>query len=77
MPSNLTRALGTVLREARQNSGLSQEALASAVGLHRNTIGMIERAEISVAADTLEGICVALGLAPWEAFLEADFLLNG
>ncbi len=73
MPSNLICALGTVLRDARRSQGLSQESLASAVGLHRNTIGMIERAEIAVAADTLEGICIAVGLAPWEVLLEADF----
>lgn len=76
MPSNLTSALGIVLRTARRHQGLSQEALAGAVGLHRNTIGMIERAEISLAVDTLEKICTAVDITPWQAFLEADFLLK-
>lgn len=57
----LLRAFGDSVRARRTELGLSQEALAHEVGLHRTYIGGIERGERNVAlvnifrlAETLE-----------------------
>lgn len=38
-----TQLLGHAIREAREHAGLSQERLAEKAGLHRNSVGLIER----------------------------------
>jgi transcriptional regulator with XRE-family HTH domain len=42
---SLLQAFGREVRRVRTDLGLSQEELADRSGLHRNYIGMIERAE--------------------------------
>ena len=46
----------------RIKRGLSQEELALEAGLNRNTIGKIERAEVSPTIDTLEKIAEVFGM---------------
>ncbi len=46
----------------RLKRGLSQEALAFEAGLNRQTIGKIERAEVSPTIDTLEKIAEVFGM---------------
>jgi transcriptional regulator with XRE-family HTH domain len=41
----LLQAFGTEVRASRTSLGLSQEELADRANLHRNYVGMIERAE--------------------------------
>lgn len=47
----------------RMKRNLSQEDLALAAGLNRNTVGNIERGYASPTIDTLEKIANALGIA--------------
>lgn len=47
----------------RQKRKLSQEQLAFNAGLNRNTIGKIERGEVSPSIDTLEKIAKVLNIA--------------
>jgi transcriptional regulator with XRE-family HTH domain len=56
----LSKAFGQILRKARVARKLSQERLAEQSGLHRNFIGMLERAEASASMDSLEAIAAAL-----------------
>jgi transcriptional regulator with XRE-family HTH domain len=56
----LTPWLGAAIRERRQASGLSQEALAEKARLHRTYISMVERAERNVSVDALDLIANAL-----------------
>jgi len=54
---------GKNVREARHNSGLSQEALAFKADLHRTYIGMIERAEKNITLVNIEKIATALNVS--------------
>lgn len=56
--------LGERLAEARRAKGLSQEAFANAMGLHRTYAGMIERGERNVTVINLLRACTALGIRP-------------
>jgi transcriptional regulator with XRE-family HTH domain len=62
-------ALGRVIREARVERGLSQEALADRAGLHRTYVGGIERGERNVAFLNILKLARALDL-PASALLE-------
>lgn len=44
------------LRAARRALGLSQEALADLVGLHRTYVGSVERGERNIAIDNMEAL---------------------
>lgn len=69
-------ALGRALFALRQEAKLSQEQLAHEAGVYRNTVGLIERGEMSVSVQTLDQICQALGYRPWQLMLEAEFLME-
>lgn len=51
---------GDRLREERLKQKLSQEKLAELAGVHRNYIGLIERAELDPALSYIEKIAKAL-----------------
>lgn len=50
------------IRALRARDGLSQEALADLVGLHRTYIGSVERSERNVSLDNIERIAGALNV---------------
>ena len=62
------KAFGKRVRELRKNKGLSQEAFADAVGLHRTYIGSIERGEQNVSIDNIAKIAKALEVKTSELF---------
>jgi transcriptional regulator with XRE-family HTH domain len=53
-------ALGLAIREHRAARGWSQDALADAIGVTRNWVGMIERGEGNVALTHLMRVARAL-----------------
>ena len=57
-------SLGQTIRRARQDAGLSQEALALETGLDRSYMGGIERGEHNMTLMNLHRIAVALGMSP-------------
>ena len=59
---NATEELGQRIRAHRHTLGLSQEAFAAGVGLHRTYIGAVERGERNVTVLTLLRIASALGV---------------
>lgn len=48
------------VKEARQKAGLSQEGLATLVGVSRNTISSIETGQFSPTAKLALILCIAL-----------------
>lgn len=59
----LLQAIGEVLRTRRVAQGLSQEAFAEVVGLHRTYVGAIERGERNVTISNLSKISAKLGIS--------------
>ena len=65
------RQFGTVLRR-RQTAGLSQEALAARVGLHRNYVGLLERGQRVPTILVVQRLAAALGGAMSELLAEVE-----
>jgi transcriptional regulator with XRE-family HTH domain len=71
-PSLSARArLAKNLRLLRARDGLSQEALAGLVDLHRTYVGSIERSERNVSLDNVEKLATALKIDICELLSES------
>ena len=58
----INKKIGMKIKLLRTMSKLSQEKLAEFADINKNTIGLIERGEISPTVETLEKISTALGI---------------
>lgn len=56
--------VGSEIRKAREEAGLSQQELADKAKLHRTYINMIERGKKNPTMDVFFRLCAALGVAP-------------
>lgn len=64
MEGDLQGIVGRNLRAYRQKRGLSQEAFADVVGVHRTYMGGLERGERNLTLRSLERIAALLGVDP-------------
>lgn len=64
MEGDLQRAVGRNLRVYREAKGISQEAFADVLGVHRTYMGGIERGERNLTLKSLERIADRLDLDP-------------
>lgn len=64
MDGDLQRAVGRNLRAVRDDRGLSQEAFANVLGVHRTYMGGLERGERNLTLRALERIAEVLGIEP-------------
>lgn len=64
MEGDLQRTLGQNLRAYRQERGLSQEAFADVLEVHRTYMGGIERGERNLTLKNVEKIAAKLKLDP-------------
>jgi transcriptional regulator with XRE-family HTH domain len=62
--TDLQVAFGQVIREARRDAGLSQEALSLACGRHRTYVSLIERGRNAPSITTLWLLAGSLGVEP-------------
>ncbi|OPY06472.1 MAG: helix-turn-helix protein [Syntrophus sp. PtaB.Bin001] len=74
------KAFGLVLRNLRQDHGLSQEELGFKSGYHRTYISLLERGRKSPSLQTIFDLSVALNIDPVELIkqvrLESNALLR-
>jgi len=68
----LDQVMGDVLRAARKERGLSQEALALEAGIERNYVSLIERGHNSPSIRMLFKLCKVLKVAPSELLQRAE-----
>lgn len=66
MEGDLQRAVGRNLRAYRREHGLSQEAFADMVGVHRTYMGGLERGERNLTLRSVERIAQRIGVTPLE-----------
>ncbi|GAA4969519.1 helix-turn-helix transcriptional regulator [Kineococcus glutinatus] len=66
MEGDLQRAVGRNLREYRLARGLSQEAFAEVVGVHRTYMGGLERGERNLTLKSVERIAERIAVDPLE-----------
>ncbi len=61
---DLQRTVGANLRTYREARGLSQEAFADLVGVHRTYLGGLERGERNLTLKSLERVAGLIGVDP-------------
>jgi transcriptional regulator with XRE-family HTH domain len=71
MEGDLQRIVGRNLRAYREARGLSQEAFADVLGVHRTYMGGIERGERNLTLRSVERIASRIELEP-QSLLTAD-----
>jgi transcriptional regulator with XRE-family HTH domain len=64
MEGELQRTVGRNLRAYRLQRGLSQEAFAEVLGVHRTYMGGLERGERNLTLKSLERLAAAVGMDP-------------
>jgi transcriptional regulator with XRE-family HTH domain len=61
---DLQRTVGRNLRACRQAKGLSQEAFADVLGVHRTYMGAVERGERNLTLKSIERIAERIDVDP-------------
>lgn len=61
---DLQRVFGRSLRRHRLGLGLSQEAFADVVGVHRTYLGGVERGERNLTLRSVERLAATIGVEP-------------
>ena len=71
MDGDLARTFGRNLRRYREGRGLSQEAFADEVGVHRTYMGGLERGERNLTLRAVEKLATALDVDPRSLLTDA------
>lgn len=64
MEGDLQRTFGRNLRAYRNERGLSQEAFATTLAVHRTYMGGLERGERNLTLRSVERVAAKLGVEP-------------
>jgi transcriptional regulator with XRE-family HTH domain len=64
MEGDLQRTIGANLRDYRRARGLSQEAFADMLGVHRTYMGSVERGERNLTLRSVERIAARINAEP-------------
>jgi transcriptional regulator with XRE-family HTH domain len=65
--------VGAAIRRRREAAEYSQEGFAALIGMHRTYYSSIELGKKNLRMATLERICQALGVQPWEVLKDAEY----
>jgi transcriptional regulator with XRE-family HTH domain len=68
----LQRRLGVIVRRLRVDRGYSQEDFADAIGVHRTTMGRIERGDFNVTLETLQRLARGLNVLASELLAQSE-----
>jgi transcriptional regulator with XRE-family HTH domain len=71
MMGRLQQVVGENLRSHRQKLGLSQEAFAEVLGVHRTYMGAVERGEQNLTLQSVERIAETIRVSPYELLRES------
>jgi transcriptional regulator with XRE-family HTH domain len=63
METPIAATFGSVLREKREEAGISQEELADRAGLHRTYVSLIERGKRTASIEVVRRVASALGVS--------------
>ncbi|QNN23077.1 helix-turn-helix transcriptional regulator [Planctomycetales bacterium ZRK34] len=69
--TQIAKAFGVALVQARTAAGMTQEQLADSARLHRTTVGLLERGIKCPTLDTVFHLAHAMGSDPVELVSEA------
>lgn len=72
MEGELQIVVGRNIRRLRRQRGLSQEDLATELGVHRTYMGGVERGERNLTLRSLERLAERLGVHPVSLLEDAD-----
>lgn len=72
MRNNPLKRFGDRIRALREQTGLSQEALAAKAGIHRTYMGGVERGERNICLKNILRLAEALGVHPRDLFRDAE-----
>lgn len=64
--------IGAATRRRREALGISQEAFADQIGMHRTYYSAIERGEKNLQISTLKRVCDGLAVTAWTVLKEAE-----
>ena len=70
--SVLSESIGNAIRSLRESQGISQEAFAEQISMHRTYYSALERGEINLTLKTLKRVSTGLGVKMWEVLKEAN-----
>jgi len=70
--SVLSENIGNAIRSLRESQGISQEAFAEQISMHRTYYSALERGEINLTLKTLKRVSTGLGVKMWEVLKEAN-----
>lgn len=73
---DINKHIGSVIRERREELGLSIMKTAKLAELTRRSIYQIESGEVNVTIPTLMRLCKALDLTLWIQLLKSDSATN-
>jgi transcriptional regulator with XRE-family HTH domain len=68
MKTTLKKRFGKRIRQLRESMGLTQEQLASKVGMDYKYLGSVERGERNITIDNIQRIAEAFGVETYQLF---------
>ena len=72
MEGELQRRFGRNLRRYREERGLSQEAFAEVLGVHRTYMGGVERGERNLTLRSVERLAETIGVDPLSLLADSE-----